>query len=284
MNAGGNRSGTRFTPRMADAATQTYLYGSSAPIPSKANHRMGAAGGGLRDSHLLRGGARETYQRVAGIYERTGDDTVTVEFTVFILRGPMTQEEVRFDYRFERECRVREKIIKIEVALLLKVFHLWFHQRRIGKRSTGRILRPAASRMRGRVQTSDGAEYSSAESYSDDGYGGHSDDSRTSLELNATYSLRLDPDMDDDDRAQYIAEMDAARQLDSDEYAEFCDGKGMLYDQDSDDGLVSNVRIESDDHGDDHDLYDQGDGDHGDDQGNSAHGYSDEDPGYDQVP
>jgi hypothetical protein len=79
MNAGGNRSGTRFTPRMADAATQTYLYGSSAPIPSKANHRMGAAGGGLRDSHLLRGGARETYQRVAGIYERTGDDTVTVE-------------------------------------------------------------------------------------------------------------------------------------------------------------------------------------------------------------
>ena len=51
---------------MADAATQTYLYGSSAPIPSKANHRMGAAGGGLRDSHLLRGGARETYQRVAG--------------------------------------------------------------------------------------------------------------------------------------------------------------------------------------------------------------------------
>ena len=61
MNAGGNRSGTRFTPRMADAATQTYLYGSSAPIPSKANHRMGAAGGGLRDSHLLRGGARETY-------------------------------------------------------------------------------------------------------------------------------------------------------------------------------------------------------------------------------
>jgi hypothetical protein len=135
MNAGGNRSGTRFTPRMADAATQTYLYGSSDPTPWKANHRMGAAGGGLRDSHLLRGGARETYQRVAGIYERTGDDTVTVEFTVF-----------------------------------------------------------------------------------------------------------------------------------------------------SDDGLVSNVRIESDDHGDDHDLYDQGDGDHGDDQGNSAHGYSDEDPGYDQVP
>lgn len=40
----------------------------------------------------------------------------------------------------------------------------------------------------------------------------------------------------------------------------------------------------SDDHGDDHDLYDQGDGDHGDDQGNSAHGYSDEDPGDDQVP
>ena len=80
MNAGGNRSGTRFTPRMADAATQTYLYGSSAPIPSKANHRMGAAGGGLRDSHLLRGGARETYQRVAGIYERTGDDTVTVVY------------------------------------------------------------------------------------------------------------------------------------------------------------------------------------------------------------
>jgi hypothetical protein len=119
MNAGGNRSGTRFTPRMVDAATQTYLYGSSDPTPWKANHRMGAAGGGLRDSHLLRGGARETYQRVAGIYERTGDDTVTVE---------------------------------------------------------------------------------------------------------------------------------------------------------------------SDDHGDDHDLYDQGDGDHGDDQGNSAHGYSDEDPGYDQVP
>lgn len=44
------------------------------------------------------------------------------------------------------------------------------------------------------------------------------------------------------------------------------------------------LSYESDDHGDDHDLYDQGDGDHGDDQGNSAHGYSDEDPGYDQVP
>ena len=81
--------------------------------------------------------------------------------------------------------------------------------------------------------------------------------------------------------------MDAARALDSDEYAEFCDGKGMLYDQDSDDGLVNNhttVRIESDDEGDDQDLYDQGDEDHGDDQGNSAHGYSDEDPGDDQVP
>ena len=104
------------------------------------------------------------------------------------------------------------------------------------------------------------------------------------MELNATYSLRLDPDMDDDDRAQYIAEMDAARALDSDEYAEFCDGKGMLYDRDSDDGLVSNVRIESDDHGDDQDLYDQGDEDYGDDQGNSAHGYSDEDPDDDQVP
>ena len=285
MNAGGNRSGTRFTPRMADAATQTYLYGSSDPIPSKANHRMGAAGGGLRDSHLLRGGAREgSYQRVAGIYERTGDDTVTVEFKVSILRGPMTREEVRFDYRYERECLVREKIIKIEVALLYKVLFLWFHQRRIGKRSTGRILRPAASRMRGRVQTADGAEDSSAESYSDDGHGGHSDDSRPSMELNATYSLRLDPDMDDDDRAQYIAELDAARALDSDEYAEFCDGKGMLYDRDSDDGLVSNVRIESDDQGDDQDLYDQGDEDHGDDQGNSAHGYSDEDPGADQVP
>ena len=119
MNAGGNRSGTRFTPRMADAATQTYLYGSSAPTPWKANHRMGAAGGGLRDSHLLRGGACErSYQRFAGIYERTGDDTVTVEFKVSILRGPMTREEVRFDYRYERECLVREKIIKIEVALL----------------------------------------------------------------------------------------------------------------------------------------------------------------------
>ena len=58
----------------------------------------------------------------------------------------------------------------------------------------------------------------------------------------------------------------------------------MLYDRDSDDGLVSNVRIESDDQGDDQDLYDQGDEDHGDDQGNSAHGYSDEDPGADQVP
>ena len=80
MNAGGNRSGTRFTPRMADAETQTYLYGSSNPTPWKANHRMGAAGGGLRDSHLLRGGACErSYQRFAGIYERTGDDTVTVE-------------------------------------------------------------------------------------------------------------------------------------------------------------------------------------------------------------
>ena len=171
-----------------------------------------------------------------------------------------------------------------EIYLLYEVFFLWFLQRRTGKRSTGRILRPEASRMRGRVQTADGAEDSSAESYSDDGYGGHSDDSRPSMELNATYSLRLDPDMDDDDRAQYIAEMDAARALDSDEYAEFCDGKGMLYDQDSDDGLISNVRIESDDHGDDQDLYDQGGEDYGDDQGNSAHGYSDEDPGDDQVP
>jgi hypothetical protein len=46
----------------------------------------------------------------------------------------------------------------------------------------------------------------------------------------------------------------------------------------------SSVRIESDDHGDDQDLYDQGDEDYGDDQGNSAHGYSDEDPDDDQVP
>jgi len=147
MNAGGNRSGTRFTPRMADAATQTYLHGSTHPTSSRANLRMGAAGGGLRESHLLRGGARAgSDERAAGIYERTGGDTVTVEFRVTIL---------------------------------------------------------------------------------------------------------------------------------------FCDGKGMLYDRDSDDGLVTNVRIESDDQGDDRDPYDQGDEDHGDDRGNSAHGYSDEDPGDD---
>ena len=286
MNAGGNRSGTRFTPRMADAATQTYLYGSTHPTSLRANHRMGAVGGGLRESHLLRGGAREgSDERAVGIYERTGGDTVTVEFRVSILRGPKTREEVRFDDRVWRLNRLREKIeVAMQRGMLRKFLSLWFLQRWFGERPIGRILQPAASRVRGRVQTADGEEYSSAESYSDDGHGGHSDDSRPSMELNATYSLRLDPDMDDDDRAQYIAELDAARALDSDEYAEFCDGKGMLYDRDSDDGLVSNVRIESDDQGDDQDLYDQGDEDHGDDQGNSAHGYSDEDPDDDQVP
>jgi len=192
MNAGGNRSGTRFTPRIADAATQTYLYGSTHPNSLKANHRMGAAGGGLRESHLLRGGAREgSDERIRGVYD--------------------------LERWYERWLRSRELYFReqYEFTVLRKSLSLWRAHARtqrfqrlplrlLGERSTGRILRPAVSRMRGRVQTADGGEYSSAESYSDDGYGGHSDDSRTSMELDATYSLRLDPDMDDDDRAQYI--------------------------------------------------------------------------------